>query len=75
MLVIHLDGLRLVHQSCSTKRSRSSLHWEPALDQRLRLDLKHSLDLDLYLNVALTMNQNLNLRLNRLHSLELDLHR
>lgn len=78
MLVIHPDELRLVHQSCSTKRSRSSLHWKPAPDRRLRLDLKHSLDLDLdpdlYLNLALTMKQILNLRLNRLHSLELDLH-
>lgn len=72
--MIHLDELRLVHQSCSTKCSRSSLHWEPALDQRLCLDLKHSQDPDLYLNLALTMNQNLNLHLNWLHSLELDLH-
>lgn len=72
--MIHLDELRLVHQSCSTKRSRSSLLWEPAPDLRLRLDLKHSLELDLYLNLALTMNQNLNLCPNRLHSLELDLH-
>lgn len=72
--MIHLDELRLVHQSCSTKRSRSSLRWEPSPDQRLRLDLKHSLDLDLYLKLALTMNQTLNLRLKWLHSLVLDLH-